>query len=70
MTGGGFSAKDFRTWNATVLGAVSVAVLGAEAETTGARKRAVNASVKAVAAYLAKRSAREEVEAAVLDLLT
>ena len=108
LAGGGFSAKDFRTWNATVLAAVSVAVLGAEAGTTGARKRAVNGSVKAVAAYLgntptvcrasyidprvfdrfragqtiagtlerplesidlAKRSAREEVEAAVIDLL-
>src|SRR3954453_19054108 len=28
VTGGGFSAKDFRTWNATVLAAVALAVSG------------------------------------------
>ena len=108
LTGGDFSAKDFRTWNATVLAAVAVATLGADAGSKNMRKRAVNAAVKAVAAYLgntpavcrasyidprvfdrfrgghtiaeklerplesvdlAKRSAREEVESAVLQLI-
>jgi DNA topoisomerase-1 len=108
LTGGDFSAKDFRTWNATVLAAVAVATLGAEDGFKGTRKRAINGAVKAVSAYLgntpavcrasyidprvfdrfrgghtiaetlerplasvdlAKRRAREEVEAAVLDLI-
>jgi DNA topoisomerase-1 len=46
------SAKDFRTWNATVLAAVALAVEGAEATSKTARKRAVNSAVKTVAAYL------------------
>jgi DNA topoisomerase IB len=52
LTGGDFSAKDFRTWNATVLAAVAVATLAANGDAGGSRKRAVNAAVKAVAAYL------------------
>ncbi|HWF26026.1 MAG TPA: DNA topoisomerase IB [Solirubrobacteraceae bacterium] len=52
LTGGEFSAKDFRTWNATVLAAVAVAGLGSDAASKAARKRAVNAAVKAVSAYL------------------
>jgi len=52
LTGGDFSAKDFRTWNATVLAAVAVATLAADGATQGSRKRAVNAAVKAVSAYL------------------
>ncbi len=47
-----FSAKDFRTWNATVLAAVTLAVDGREAATQAARKRAVNRSVRAVAELL------------------
>ena len=105
VTGGDFSAKDFRTWNATVLAAVAVATLGTK---TASKKRAEGAAVKAVAAYLgntpavcrasyidprefdrfqgghtiadtlerplasvdlAKRTAREDVESAVLDLI-
>ena len=46
------SAKDFRTWNATVLAAVALALEGADATTKTARKRAINAAVKGVAAYL------------------
>lgn len=46
------SAKDFRTWNATVLAAVALAMEGADATTKTARKRAVSAAIKAVAAYL------------------
>ncbi len=47
-TGGDFSAKDFRTWNATALAAVALAVSGAAAETKTARKRAI----KEVSHYL------------------
>ena len=48
---GDFSAKDFRTWNATVLAAVALAV---SANATGAtsRKRAVRRAVCEVAEYL------------------
>jgi DNA topoisomerase IB len=46
------SAKDFRTWNATLLAAVGLAVSGRAAETKTARKRAVNRVVKEVAYYL------------------
>ncbi len=51
-TGGDFSAKDFRTWNATALAAVALAVSGASAGTKTARKRAVNRAIKEVAGYL------------------
>ena len=107
-TGGDFSAKDFRTWNATVLAAVAAASLDAGAASKAARRRTVNAAVEAAAAYLgntpavcrasyidprvfdrfragqtvadtlarpldsvdlATRSVREEVEAAVLELI-
>ena len=53
VTGGDFTAKDFRTWNATVLAAVALAVSGpAAASTQAARKRAVTRAVKEVAHYL------------------
>jgi DNA topoisomerase I len=47
-----FSAKDFRTWNATMLAAVLLATEGAEGTTKVARKRAVNDAVKGVAFFL------------------
>jgi DNA topoisomerase-1 len=47
-----FSAKDFRTWNATVMAAVGLAADGRGEPTKTARKRAVNRSVKAVAVLL------------------
>ena len=53
VTGGDFAAKDFRTWNATVLAAVALAVSGGAA--TGsktARKRAKARAVKEVSRYL------------------
>jgi DNA topoisomerase IB len=50
-TGGDFSAKDFRTWSATVLAAVALAVSAAVTSPTG-RKRAVTRAVKEVAHYL------------------
>jgi len=53
VTGGDFSAKDFRTWNATVLAAVALAVSGeAATRSTTARKRAVTRAVKEVSHYL------------------
>jgi DNA topoisomerase IB len=53
VTGGDFSAKDFRTWNATVLAAVALAVSGpaASGSKTG-RKRAIKRAVDEVAGYL------------------
>ncbi|MFN2607763.1 MAG: DNA topoisomerase IB [Acidimicrobiales bacterium] len=50
-TGGEFTAKDFRTWNATVLAAVALAVSTGAASPT-ARKRAVTRAVKEVSHYL------------------
>ena len=50
-TGGEFTAKDFRTWNATVLAAVSLAV-ATEAASPTARKRAVAWAMKEVAHWL------------------
>jgi DNA topoisomerase IB len=64
ISGGDFTAKDFRTWNATVLAAVALAGgdagagTGAKAQgkakrpTATFRRRVVNAAVKTVAAYL------------------
>jgi DNA topoisomerase I len=47
-----FSAKDFRTWNATVMAAVSLATSGRDAESKTARKRAIDGSVRAVSELL------------------
>src|SRR3954447_20121073 len=54
VTGGDFSAKDFRTWNATVLAAMALGVSGQVAAegSKAARKRAINRAVKEVAGYL------------------
>jgi DNA topoisomerase I len=53
VTRGDFSAKDFRTWNATVLAAVALAVSGPAAEASRtARKRAKVRAVKEVSHYL------------------
>jgi DNA topoisomerase IB len=49
---GDFSAKDFRTWHATVLMAVALAVSAPVAASPTARKRAVSRGVKEVADYL------------------
>jgi DNA topoisomerase I len=53
ITGGDFSAKDFRTWSGTLLAAVALAVSGQAAggSKTG-RKRAKTRAVKEVARYL------------------
>jgi DNA topoisomerase IB len=49
---GDFSAKDFRTWNATVLAAVALAVSGRAAASPTARKRAKARAVQEVSFYL------------------
>ena len=47
-----FSAKDFRTWNATVLAAAVLAGLDSNGLTKTARKRAATAATKQVAIYM------------------
>ena len=51
-TGDDFSAKDFRTWNATALAAVALAVSGRSATTKTARKRAIRRAIQEVSGYL------------------
>ena len=51
LTGEDFTAKDFRTWNATVLAAVAVAA-EEDGSSKTARKRIANRAVKQVAQYL------------------
>jgi DNA topoisomerase I len=51
-TGDDFSAKDFRTWNATLLAAVALAVSGEVAGSKTGRKRAISRAVQEVAGYL------------------
>ncbi len=51
-TGLDVSAKDFRTWNATVLAAVALSVSGLAAQTATRRKRAIVRAVKEVSEYL------------------
>jgi DNA topoisomerase IB len=46
------SAKDFRTWHATVLAAVSLAVLGERARTETARRRVASHAAREVSRYL------------------
>jgi DNA topoisomerase I len=50
-TGGDFTAKDFRTWNATTLASVALAV-ERRPSNRAARERTVSRAVKTVAAYL------------------
>jgi DNA topoisomerase I len=52
LAGGDFSAKDFRTWNATVMAATSLAILGRSATSATARKRVVSLAIAEVARYL------------------
>jgi DNA topoisomerase IB len=51
-TGDDFSAKDFRTWSATVLAAVALAVSGPALGTQTSRKRAITRAVKETSHYL------------------
>jgi DNA topoisomerase IB len=52
QTGGDFTAKDFRTWNATVLAAVALASSFPHARSRTARTRAISRAVTEVAHYL------------------
>jgi DNA topoisomerase I len=52
QTGGDFTAKDFRTWSATVLAAVALASSFPQARSRTARTRAISRAVKEVAHYL------------------
>jgi DNA topoisomerase IB len=53
LTGAEFTAKDFRTWNATVLAAVALAREEDPSElSAAARKRATSSATKQVAQYL------------------
>ena len=51
IAGSEFTAKDFRTWHATVLAAVALAVSTAATSPTG-RKRAMSRAVQEVSHYL------------------
>ncbi|MGZ4194516.1 MAG: DNA topoisomerase IB, partial [Solirubrobacteraceae bacterium] len=52
LIGDAYTAKDFRTWNATMLAAVSLAADGRDAATKAARKRAMDGAVRGVAEVL------------------
>ena len=52
QTGGDFTAKDFRTWSATVLAAVALASSFTVARSRTARTRAIRRAVQEVAQYL------------------
>jgi DNA topoisomerase IB len=52
VTGLDVSAKDFRTWGATVMAAVALAVAGPAAATKTGRKRAITRAIKEVAYHL------------------
>ncbi|WP_255274328.1 hypothetical protein [Actinomadura madurae] len=52
VTEGDFTAKDFRTWHATVLAAVGLAVSVRAPDGDAARRRAIVRVVKEVASYL------------------
>jgi DNA topoisomerase I len=47
-----FSAKDFRTWNATVLAAVTLAVTQLRSQGRASKERAISQAVKTVSAFL------------------
>ena len=52
VSGGDYTAKDFRTWHATVLAAVGLAVSEGASGSDAARKRAIARVVREVADYL------------------
>jgi DNA topoisomerase IB len=70
VTGGDFTAKEFRTWSGTVLAAASLAAAGDAASPT-ARKRAVSRAMGQVAEYLGNTPAvvrKSYVDPRVVDL--
>jgi DNA topoisomerase IB len=52
VTGGRFTAKDFRTWHATVLAAIALSARADVRPSASARRRAMSAAVKEVAEFL------------------
>lgn len=73
ITGGEFTAKDFRTWHATVLCAVGLAVSASAPTSESARKRAVARAVAEVAHYLGNTPAvcrASYIDPRVIDLYT
>jgi DNA topoisomerase I len=52
LTGGEYTAKDFRTWHGTALAAVFLAVRDAERTTVTSTRRAITGAVKDVSSYL------------------
>ncbi|MEA2498229.1 MAG: topoisomerase [Actinomycetota bacterium] len=52
LSGGDFSAKDFRTWHATVFASVALAVSYPTVSSKTASKRAISRAVKEVAHYM------------------
>ena len=52
ITGGDFTAKDFRTWNATLLCAMALALTDDGVRSKTSRKRVVSAAVREVAEFL------------------
>ena len=52
LLGGDLTAKDFRTWHATVLAALSLAEAEEPGDTVTSRRRAVKAAIAEVAEYL------------------
>ena len=52
VTGGRFTAKDFRTWHATVLAAVALSARADVRPSVTARKRAVSSAIREVAQFL------------------
>ena len=68
--GEAFSAKDFRTWHATVLAAVALAAHDPPPSSAAARKRAIAEAVKGVAALLGNTPAvcrRSYIDPRVID---
>jgi DNA topoisomerase IB len=52
LVGGELTAKDFRTWHATVLAALALAASDEPGDTQASRRRAVKAAIEEVAGYL------------------
>jgi DNA topoisomerase IB len=52
LLGGEMTAKDFRTWHATVIAASALAMSAEPGDTAASRRRAVKAAVEEVAGYL------------------
>nr|WP_196791632.1 DNA topoisomerase IB [Motilibacter deserti] len=71
VAGDDVSAKDFRTWHATVLMSVALAVSSSAADSATARKRAVSRGVTEVSTYLGNTPAvcrKSYIDPRVIDL--